>query len=151
MFLEAASPEQGGAELALRPGGWTLKLTEGVVKGSITAALLGTILAAVGFPALPALVLPAVFPILFDLEKVRLTKKEEVLVTLLALREEARAGQQPRQLYDLLPPGVREQLSFLDFADFLEKCRRAGVADLSPNQSVALRASDKAKFRVTIM
>jgi hypothetical protein len=152
IFLNGASPDLGGAKLALRPGGWTIKVSEGVMKGSITAALLGSILALAGFPALPTLVLPAIFPILFELEKVRLTVKEKEVLAVLTLRDEARSGQHPpEQLYVLLPVEMRQQLSPLDFADFLEKCRRAGLAEQSPDKRMTLRPPEQAKFRVTIL
>lgn len=151
IFLEGSSSEHGGAELALRPGGWTVKISEGILKGSLTAAILGTILAAAGFPALPALVLPAVFPLLFDLEKVRLTMKEKQVLAALTLRDEARTGQPPSKLYQLLPATMRRQLSFLDFSDFLEKCQRAGLADQHLMTGVSLRPVGEAAFRVTIL
>ena len=39
--------------------------------------------------------------------------------------------------------------SYMDFADFLDTCRRAGLADTSGAGTVTVRPADDARFRVT--
>jgi hypothetical protein len=38
----------------------------------------------------------------------------------------------------------------MDFADFLDTCRRAGLADTSATGTVTVRAADDARFRITL-
>lgn len=56
----------------------------------------------------------------------------------------------PRELYLRLADEVREQLSFMDFTDFLDTCRRAGLADTSTVGTVTLRPVEAARFRITL-
>ena len=150
-FLCAVAPEGSGAELQFRPGGWVINVSEGLLKGGISAAILAGILAMAGFPALPALVLPATLPLLFDLERVRLTKKERTILASLTLREEVRSERHSaKSLYEMLPHDVRNQLSELDFADLLEKCRKAGVADVHDDETMSVRPADQPRLRITV-
>jgi hypothetical protein len=140
------------ALLAIRPGGWTVKVTEGLIKGTVTAGILSGIFLLAGFPALAAAVWPSILPLLFDLEKVRLTKKEEGILATLTLREEIRTKlQAPDELYASLPDAIREQLSPLDFRDFMDRCRKAGLIDDGPSGTLRLRPENQAKFRVQIL
>jgi hypothetical protein len=38
----------------------------------------------------------------------------------------------------------------MDFADFLDTCRRAGLADNSKDGTVTLRPAGAARFRITL-
>lgn len=153
-FLQTAAPDRHRS-LAFGPGGWTVKVSEASIKTGLTTALLTTALVASGSAGIPALVIPAVLPLFFDVEKVRLSKSEEGLLAQLTLREDARSGTAD-ELYARLPDDVREDLSKREFTDFLEKCRRAGLADESESGSIVnpdakFTLRDQAKFRVTIV
>jgi hypothetical protein len=148
-FLEALAPSEKTI-LEFKPGGWTVKISEGVLRSTVSAALLSGVLYATGFTGLPLLVLPTVLPFLVDIEKIRLSKGEKEILFQLVLREEARA-KSARELYDVLPQNIRDEISFLDFQEFLEKCRRAGFADEVDYGKYSLRAGKQAIFRVTFL
>jgi len=120
------------------------------VKGVLGGALLAGLLVAVGATGIPAAVLAAVVPTLFDVEKVRLTPRQEYILADLVGHKDALDGTlSTDQLYDRLPPETQAEVSRLDFAEFLDACRRAGLADYGPDGTVTLKPSDKARFRIT--
>jgi len=144
--------EAGSTDAALefRPGGWQVKLAGSSVKGVLGGALLAGLLVAVGATGIPAAVVAAIVPNLFDIEKVRLTASQEyVLADLIGHRDAVDGTLTADQLYDRIPAETRTDVSRLDFAEFLDACRRAGLADFGPDGTVTLQPSDKAKFRIT--
>ena len=148
--VQAAAGETADADLQFRPGGWQVDLRRGAVQSVIAAALIGGLLIALGATAIPAAVVTAVVPLFFDIKRVTLTPGQEYLLAELVGHKEALDGTRtPRELYDQLTDEVRGQLSYMDFADFLDTCRRAGVADTSGAGTVTVRPSDDARFRIT--
>ena len=88
------------------------------------------------------LVAPAVLPLLFDVRQVRLGPSEEIVLAELRLSPEARAGGLTAdELYARLAPQTQRQLSRLDFADFLDQVRRAGLADPGDGGRLVLTAA----------
>jgi len=148
--VQAAADETADADLQFRPGGWQVDLRRGAVQSVIAAALIGGLLIALGATAIPAAVVTAVVPLFFDIKRVALTPGQEYLLTELVGHKEALDGTRtPRELYDQLTDEVRGQLSYMDFADFLDTCRRAGLADTSGAGTVTVRSADDARFRIT--
>ena len=148
--VQAAADETADADLQFRPGGWQVDLRRGAVQSVIAAALIGGLLVALGATAIPAAVVTAVVPLFFDIKRVALTPGQEYLLAELVGHKEALDGTRtPRELYDQLTDEVRGQLSYMDFADFLDTCRRAGLADTSGAGTVTVRPSDDARFRIT--
>jgi hypothetical protein len=149
--VQAAADETADADLQFRPGGWQVDLRRGAVQSVIAAALIGGLLIALGATAIPAAVVTAVVPLFFDIKRVTLTPGQEYLLAELVGHKEALDGTRtPRELYDQLTDEVRGQLSYMDFADFLDTCRRAGLADTSGSGTVTVRPADDARFRITL-
>ena len=149
--VQAAADETADADLQFRPGGWQVDLRRGAVQSVIAAALIAGLLIALGATAIPAAVVTAVVPLFFDIKRVALTPGQEYLLAELVGHKEALDGTRtPREPYDQLTDEVRAQLSFMDFADFLDTCRRAGLADTSPTGTVTVRPTDDARFRITL-
>jgi hypothetical protein len=149
--VQAGAGETPDADLQFRPGGWQVDLRRGAVQSVVAAALIVGLLVALGATAIPAAVVTAVIPMFFDIQRVALTPGQEYLLAELVGRKEALDGTRtPRELYDQLTEEVRSQLSFMDFADFLDACRRAGLADTSAAGTVTVRPADEARFRITL-
>jgi hypothetical protein len=149
--VQAAADETPDADLQFRPGGWQVDLRRGTVQSVIAAALIAGLLVALGATAIPAAVVTAVVPLFFDIKRVALTPGQQYLLAELVGHKEALDGTcTPRELYDQLTDDVRSQLSFMDFADFLDTCRRAGLADTSATGTVTVRGADNARFRITL-
>jgi hypothetical protein len=150
-FAGAVSEESGDDTLYLRPGGWTVDASGTAVKASLATALLTGVLLASGLTGLTPLVAPAVLPLLFDIRRVRLTRSQDAVLAELRMSEQARhGGLTEEQLYSQLPTRIRDQLSWLDFVDFLDQVRRAGLSDTGPDGRVVLRSPGRARFRLTI-
>ena len=150
--FRAAVAEGGGEEaLNLRGGGWVVDLRGGLVRTALATAFIAGVLAASGVTGLPPLVAPAVLPLLFDVHQVRLKPSQELVLAELRLTPEARSGGlTAEELYALLPDQIQDQLSRLDFADFLNQVRRAGLADRTADGRLTLRTSDNARLKISI-
>jgi hypothetical protein len=142
-------PETPGLEF--RPGGWTLKIRGPGVTTAITGALLAGALAIAGVAVVPAVVLPALLPLVFQLDHVDITKGDEYILAQLRLRPEVRNGRlSVDQISALLPPDLGQHLAKPDLLDFLERCRRAGLADRDGG-GIRLYDPARARFRITIL
>lgn len=151
-FLEAAARAlPDGPVLQVRPGGWVVHVSGGLVRAALSAAIVAGLLALGGYEGLPAALAPAVIPLLFEIRKVRLERGEQQLHALLGMRAEFREGQRtPREIYDALPTEVRDRLSPIDFTTFLDTCWKAGLLDKAEGGRVAVRRAEEQRFRVTI-
>ena len=134
----------------IRPGGWEVDLQSGLVQSVVGGGLIAGLLVALGATQIPAALVTLVVPLLFDVEKVRLTPGQHVVLAELVGRREALAEASARDLYARLSPETREAVAYPDFADFLDTCRRAGLADVGDDGTVVLRRGDQARFRITL-
>jgi hypothetical protein len=149
----AAGEDEGAAEEALHlgGGGWEVDLRGGLVRTALATAFIAGVLAASGVTGLLPLVAPAVLPLLFDVRQVRLKPSQEIVLAELRLSPEARSGGLTAdELYARLAPQTQRQLSRLDFADFLDQVRRAGLADPGDSGRLVLRPPDDARLKISI-
>jgi hypothetical protein len=132
-------------------GGWRWNLTNSVVRTTAAAALLGAVFASAGLATLPVLVLPAVLPMMFDVERVRLRRSEEKVLEIIGARPKffERIGQ-PEDLYASLPDWVKSSMTLLEFEDFLQTVVEAGRAtesgglfEVLPNSETVMRITVK--------
>lgn len=153
-FLDAIRARAGGdsgTTLEFRPGGWQVDMNKGMVQSVVAGALIAGLLVVLGATQIPAALVPTIIPLFFDVEKVRLTAGQEHLLAEIVARPESADGNLTiDELYQQLPAPTRDAVSHLDFADFVDTCRRAGVADVTPDGRLTLRALDQATFRVTL-
>ena len=132
---------QGTAVLEVRPGGWVVNTTSSLIRGTLTAAVLTAVMYAGGYTQLPAYVLPAVLPLVVDLDRAKLSRGDRKLLVLLRANAGAAAGQSVDTdvLYNRLPASVRPEVSPVDFADFVDRLVAAGEADDPGFDDVVLR------------
>jgi hypothetical protein len=150
-FRAALADGDSDEALNLGGGGWVIDLHGGLVRSALATAFLAGVLAASGVTGLLPLVAPAVLPLLFDVHRVRLTRSQELVLAELQLTPEARSGGlTAEELYAKLPHQIRNQLSWLDFVDFLDQVRQAGLADSAADGRLVLRAPDNARLRITL-
>lgn len=135
--------------LHARPGGWAISLSDAMARSAIATAITAAVLAVVGLDELPALVLPAVLPLLVDLEHVKLSPGDEHLLATLRLRGDViDHARTPKALYRRLPKQLREQVAMTDFLDFVDKLVNAGEADRAGRYVIVRDADDPAWIRV---
>ncbi|MCY1141005.1 hypothetical protein OWR29_23660 [Actinoplanes sp. Pm04-4] len=139
-----------GAELEFRPGGWEVDLTRAATKTVVASAFLGGLLAVLGTAQLPAAVAAAVLPMLFEIRRVQLKASEQEILADLTGNAEIADGKTPDELYAALSPEIREQLSRLEFADFLDSLRRAGLLDQGDGDIIKVRPAGSSRFRITL-
>jgi hypothetical protein len=136
----------------MRPGGWKVNLSGSLVKLTLTTALMTGVMWEAGFDQLPAYVLPAVLPLIVEVERATLSREQKTL--LLQLRSAAGsttgAAVQPAVLYNKLPQAIRDQVSSLDFEDFIQALIEAGESDDAGCTDVRLRpTTTPAWIRIT--
>jgi len=113
-------------------GGWRWDLGNAAVRTLCAAALLAAVFASSGLATLPPLVLPAVLPLMFDLQRVRLRRSEKRVLEIINARPRFldRIGE-PAELFAALPDWVRNSMSLLEFEEFLDHVVEAGRANKS--------------------
>jgi hypothetical protein len=131
--------------LEVRPGAWIVDLKASTAKFAVSAAIMTGVLAAGGFDQIPAYVLPGVLPLLVDVERAKLNRGDRKLLVELRIASGSSIGQpvDTDVLYDRLPATVRDQVSPIDFADFVEKLVAAGEAEEGAGSQVVLRNEPK--------
>jgi hypothetical protein len=150
MAVESAVREgvAGMKELAFEPGGWKVNVAAATIQAAISAGMIWGVLTALHIAApIPAVLVSAIIPRLFSIERVRLKRTEQEIIASLALREEARRGT-AEELYAKLPQELRDELNFLDFRELLEKVVDAGRADRAGEKEFVLHPPGKGRFRV---
>lgn len=137
--------------LHARPGGWAISLSDAVAKSAIATAITAGVLAVVGLDQLPALVLPAVLPLLVDLEHVELSPGDEHLLATLRLRGDVvDHARTPRALYKRLPKNLQSQIAMTDFLDFVERLIDTGQADEAGRDVIVRDEDDPAWIRIRL-
>lgn len=155
-FLEATRagsvlPEAEG-DFNFRPGGWEVNLHRAVAQSVVASALLTGVLASLGATQVPAAIAAAIIPLLFDVNKAKLTERQKVIhLELTRAGETLTDSHDYDALYALLTPETRQQINRLDFIDFLDACKRAGLLDDAKEPGeVILRAPGAERFRITL-
>ncbi len=140
------------AAFHMRPGGWRVSVAGTAVKALLTAALLGAALFHNGATDIPAELLPAVIPLVVDVNRVRLSRRDRELLAPLriASADLGTTAVSPHVLYNRLEPSVRAELNFGDFADFCDRLIAAGQLDDAGLGDVRTRPADSpAWIRIT--
>jgi hypothetical protein len=120
-----------------------------VARSAIATAITAAVLGAVGLDQLPALVLPAVLPLLVDLEHVELSPGDAHLLATLRLRSDVvDHARTPKALYKRLPKRLQEQVAMTDFFDFVDKLVNTGEADRTGRYVIVRDADDPAWIRI---
>lgn len=134
--------------LNILTGGWKVKLNSGVLKTGLSMAILTGLLKMTAVTgSLAGFVLPGVIGLLFDIEKISLTKKETDIYTNLVLKPDVtKLLHEPEELYKLLPTEYQEQINYLDFLDFMEKLHLSGYAK---NECRYFKLYNKARLRIS--
>ena len=147
--LVSALRAEETAELEFRPGGWELDLRSGIVKSALTAALLTGVLIAAGATGLAPVVLPTVLPMLLDINRVKISPRDRFVHA--ALRKVSPDGKPmtAQELYDGLPGDLRDVVSPLDFAEFIDHLTRAGYVTAS-SSNVIVHPDDEPRFRISL-
>lgn len=118
-------------ELHMRPGGWRINLSASIARTLLAGAIVGSALLTIGADQVPLELLPAVLPLLVDIEKVSLDRRDRQMLIPLKLAAEDIEGiaVHPDVLYNRLDAGTRDNLNPNDFLAFTERLIEAGELD----------------------
>lgn len=150
ILLSATADSPG--ELHVRPGGWRINLSASLARATIAAAIVGAGLMTVGADQVPLQLLPAVLPLLVDVDRVRLSREDREL--LIPLRHAAVGVEEmalhPEVLYSRLDPAVQTQLNYRDYLAFIQRLIELGELDDAGGGDVrARRPGERAWLRIT--
>ena len=127
--LTRSSTGTTDAALGFRLGSWKLDLATEGVRAGVLAAFVAGALAAQGIGAIGIGLATVVLPTVLSIEGIELTPGDQRLLLHLRLRPEVQQRFMTQdQLYDSLPPEIRNVVNPFDFADFVERLREAGMA-----------------------
>lgn len=149
VLLTAAETSAG--ELQMRPGGWRINVGASVVRTLVAASIVGAGLLMIGADQIPVELLPAVLPLLVDVEKVRLDRRDRQLLIPLRAASQGIEGiaVNPEVLYNRLNPAVRSQLNYQDFLAFADRLVEAGELDDAGLGDLSARDGKAAWLRLT--
>lgn len=117
--------------LQIRPGGWHIRASASLIKTALTFGLLAVGLTAIGANDVPVQLMPVVLPLLIDVEKARLNRRDQELLVPLRFATSGLEGYavNPVVLYNRLDRDVRDQLNYDDFTSFVQRLIDAGEMD----------------------
>lgn len=136
----------------MRPGGWRINVGATTVKAVLATGLLAGALFISGADHIPAELIPAVVPLLVDVDRVRLSRRDRELLAPLRVASVQIEGMavSPHVLYNRLAPAVQEQLNYDDFVSFCDHLIAAGEMDDAGFDDVRARpAARPAWIRIT--
>jgi SEFIR domain len=115
----------------IRTTTWKIDLPTALLKSVLTGTITATLLQSLGADALPVAVLSFVAPLLLEIRRVEVQPSDVLIQAELSLTAADKA-QHLQDLYDLLPTGMRAELSFAEFADVAERLLQARLAVAGP-------------------
>lgn len=148
VFLAFLSPSDQ-SRFKFSTSGWTVNISEGFLKLAFTTSTLAGILVTLGYSEIPGILLPTILPFLFEIEKSKLTKKEEIVLGELYVKDVVKKEFNSEEIYNSLPSEIKEQITVLDFYDFLEKFHITGFLNKKENDLYSFNPKESPKFRIT--
>ncbi|WP_148616541.1 hypothetical protein [Nocardioides rubriscoriae] len=111
--------------LAMRIGSWHVNLPVTTFQTLFASGLLVGGVELLGIESTAAVVLAAVVPFVVDIEHVRVSPSQRIVLAKLTADLTTPAA--VRDLWDKLPPDLQHELTFLEFVDLLDALERAGA------------------------
>lgn len=149
-FLIFSGEDKTSADLHMISGGWKITLSPNLFKMAFTSSVLTAALHSAGMTSFTGYVLPAVVSLLFDIDKILLTRSEEYLLAELKLSEQAMKGiHTPERLFSFLNDDIRDQISYLDFLDFIENLKLTG--NTIPRGDKNFEIAKKQRLKITLI
>jgi hypothetical protein len=135
--------------LESRPSGWRVQVSGKLVQSAAMSAVLWGMLIELGFAeSIPVALATALVASLFDIERVKLSQKEEAVMVKLVLYDRARTLS-PSEWYAELPTDLQAQLNELEFLDVMEKIVQSGHGRKA-DDGVTLYPSGKGRLAISI-
>ena len=149
-FLLLTGNPQEAEELSFGNTGWQISIMPNLVKSSVVASLMIGLLYAAGATQLVSLVLPAVLPLLIDIDSIKLSVKDNLILSEMRRHENLKRKEfLPQEIYDQLDAQTQGQFTFAEFLEVLNVLSLTG--DMNWDEKTGLfEINDKKKFRISI-
>jgi hypothetical protein len=133
--------DAGGSEdVGFRVGRWRLDLSKEGVRAALLGVIVAAALAAQGIGAIGIGLATVVVPTVLSLEDVTLSSGDNRLLFQLRLHPGVEGQHLTEdELYATLPPEVRDVVNPFDFANFVDRLRKAGMAEQAGGNSTHSR------------
>lgn len=149
-FKKNTIQEIENSELYYKTKGWKITVTKNLLKGIlVTPALYGVLYYLDVTAGLASIVLPSILPMVFDIENVSLSKKEEEVYLKLPLNKAKKQYKTAEDWYESLPKSIQEQMNFLDFKDFMDKLVLGGMAKANKKEKYLIFKKGKNVFKIS--
>ncbi len=137
-------------DLKFLSSGWKISLSGALIKTAITTALLASAFYLLEADSIPLQLIPAIIPVLFDIERIKLSRGDKYLIGEIYAKKKLRnkfLGIE--DLYKKLPNKVKKQLNKKDFYDFVEKLISVGIAKKNNKSEISIVDSTP-NFKINI-
>jgi hypothetical protein len=149
-FKRNTTQEIAGSDLYYRTKGWKIILKKNLLKGIIITPSLYGILSYLDITTgLASIVLPSIIPMIFDIENINLSKKEEEILLKLPIKKAKKQYKTAEEWYESLPKSIQEQVNFLDFKDFMDKLVLGGLAKTNQKEKYMIFKKGKNIFKIS--
>ncbi|MCU0469504.1 MAG: hypothetical protein MUF58_12970 [Arcicella sp.] len=153
IFLEEFkrnTTHETGSDLYYKTKGWKIILKKNLLKGIIITPSLYGILSYLDITTgLASIVLPSIIPMIFDIENINLSKKEEEILLKLPVNKSKKQYKTAEEWYESLPKSIQEQVNFLDFKDFMDKLVLGGLAQTNQKDKYLIFKKGKNIFKIS--
>ena len=126
-FLCLSGHPQAAENLAFGGDAWRVKIAPNLIKTSVVASALIGLLHATGVPQFAALALPAVLPLLIEIDTIRLSVKDNIILSEMRLNSHIKYGENaPLEIYRQLSADTQENISYGEFLETLDALNIVG-------------------------
>ena len=148
LILREAACEVG-VEMEARSSGWVVHMKRSVFQATASGAILAVALKIATGTGISVLLLPAIIPLLFQVERTSLSLADERL--LLVLHRSGAMKGSAKDLYQALPKGVRRSVNDHDFLNFLDRVQGTGHAKVDESMHFELSHPDHPRLCIRII
>jgi hypothetical protein len=134
-----------GEPFELRVGGWRIDVRKSVVQATIASALMVGAINIAGGGSVPIEVLALALPFLVDVERIELSTADKYVLAQMRLR-----NFQPdavKTWWKALPKRLREEVTYLEFLDLIDRLRESGAIELESDGTATLKG-DRPRLRL---
>ena len=153
-FLYLVGHPKDAEELAFGASTWQVKLFPNLAKIATVTAIMSGLLYSSGvvqLAGLAGMVLPAVLPLLIDIETIKLSVKDNYVLTEMQRHKRLIYEEfEPKEIYNKLDAEIKEQISFIEFLDILEVLNLTGHVD-AYQDGKTFKLNETKEFKLQIL
>ena len=153
-FLYLVGHPKDAEELAFGNSTWQVTLFPNIAKIATVTAIMSGLLYSSGvvqLSGLAGMILPAVLPLLIDIDTIKLSVKDNYVLTEMHRHKRLIYEEfEPKEIYNKLDAEIQEQISFIEFLDILEVLNLTGHVD-SYQDGKTFKLNETKEFKLQIL